>query len=71
MPAKITDEGRIDRFLDVATKDQLIRLRSDVCAALRWRFQDSAQPAQAKRGRKVTAQARLPIGGDGERQEPR
>jgi hypothetical protein len=36
--SKLTDEQRIDNYLDTAPKDQLIRLQANVAAALRWRF---------------------------------
>jgi hypothetical protein len=46
----ITDEQRIDDYLDSAPKDQLIRLQANVAAALRWRFpvKESAKVAKPK-----------------------
>lgn len=51
----ITDEQRIDDYLDTAPKDQLIRLQANVAAALRWRF-----PAKPAIKPKEDKQANLP-----------
>jgi hypothetical protein len=37
MPAKITPEQHIDRYISTAPRDALIRLQSEVSAALKYR----------------------------------
>jgi hypothetical protein len=67
MPAKITDEQHIDAFIGAATKDQLIRLQSDVSAALRWKH-GVGQPfiaVRRTRAKKPDAQPVLPGVGKG------
>ncbi len=56
MPARISDLDRIDRFIATAPRDALVRLQSEVNAALKYRLflnEPPVAPESAKRTRKA------------------
>jgi hypothetical protein len=65
MPAKITPEQHIDRFISTAPRDALVRLQSEVNAALKYRLflnEPPVVPAPLKAKKAANNQGALALG---------
>ncbi len=58
---KITDEQRMEAFLNTASKEQLLRLESDVRAALRWKYGRPVKSCGTTSAAKANDQEALPL----------